>query len=288
MRRLLILTLCAVLLICCLTAVSCSDGDEGDDTREQTAESDRNDGDSETQGSAPKDSDTESDVSDGDTPSVSRSFVGIYDQTVTLGDATARMSGRALAELFDDGTLKIYVCFDGGAQRKTAVYNGRYTAEGDGIRMEYGVGEGTVYEIDAASVNKGFFDAPFYMISSMTAGPVRFYEIAPVSDEGELYVGYFGKTVGANSAAYVYAISLSEGGAFEAGAVRFENGERLSVLLKGTRKETFSYSVYDENGSVTAERDADITAEDEDGFFAAMPLDGSDAYAPSARFIRIN
>ncbi len=199
---------------------------------------------------------------------VTRSFVAGYEKAVAMGGSETQMSGRVLMNLMSDGTLDVYVGFVGMGAHETAHYTGTYTlGENDEfdetVTFTYTDGAELSETVSEATIIGGVFETPFHMISSMTSNAIRFYETAPVSVEGELYIGYMTKASGMGAMVYAYVLNTEDDGTFGVSIMQKATVMHVWDRSEGTYtaegdKLSFHYDVMDGEGTVAT---ADYTTE---------------------------
>ncbi len=230
---------------------------------------------------------------------VSRSFVAGYERTVSMGDAEKQMSGRVLMNLMSDGTLDIYVGLNAMGSHETAHYQGTYTLGeneefDETISLTYTYAEGKTETVSDAVIIDGIFETPFYMIASMTSNEIKFYETAPVSTDGDIYIGYMTKTTGGMGAmVYAYALTMREDSTFDVSIMQMAAVMHAWDLSTGTYtvdgdKVAFTYDVMDGEGAVlTAGYTSEGTSFTENGLSAGFNLAQTTVRAASSEFIRV-
>ncbi|MBO5047884.1 MAG: hypothetical protein J6D19_05675 [Clostridia bacterium] len=229
---------------------------------------------------------------------VSRSFVAGYEKTVSMGENETQMSGRVLMNLMSDGTLDLYVGFEGMGANETAHYTGTYTLGeneefDETISFTYTYAEGKSETVTDAVIIDGIFETPFYMISSMTSNAVKFYETAPASVDGDVYVGYMSKVSGMGATVYAYALNMKEDGTFDVSIMQMATVMHVWDMSHGTYtvdgdKVTFSYDVMDGEGAVaTAGYTSEGTGFTENGLTVGFNIAQTTVRASAAEFIRV-
>lgn len=236
----------------------------------------------------------------GEEVSVSRSFVAGYEKTVSMGASEIQMSGRVLMNLNSDGTLDLYVGFIGMGSHETAHYTGTYTLgeneefdETISFTYTYGEGEGESATVSDAVILDGIFKTPFYMITSMTSTDVSFYETAPASTDGDVYVGYLTKTGGMGAMVYAYALNMKEDGTFDVSIMQMASVMHVWDKSEGTYTidgdtVTFSYDVMDGEGAVaTADYISEGKILSENDLSVGFNIAQTTVRASDAEFIRV-
>ncbi len=232
-------------------------------------------------------------------PTVSRTFVAGYENTVSMGGNESTTSGRVLINLISDGTADIYVAVLAMGQTATAHYTGTYSfGENDEldetITLNYTYGEGQTAEIKDAVIIDGMFESPFHMVAAMSSNDIRFYESSPADVDGDVYVGYLTKTGGMGNMVYAYSVCLKADNTFSvsimqlAGATMHVWGESAGTYAIDGDKITFTYDVSDGEGGIAAE---DFVSEGvnytENGFECGFNIGQTSMRASNAFFIKI-
>ena len=230
---------------------------------------------------------------------VSRSFLAGYEKTVSMGETEMKISGRVLMNLMSDGNLDLYVSLENMGSLETAHYTGTYTLGeneefDETITFTYTDGAEMTETVTDAVIIGSVFETPFYMIANKTSNAMKFYETAPVSTEGDVYVGYMTKTGGMGAMVYAYALTLKDEGAFDVSIMQMAGGVmHVWDLSQGTYtvdgdKVTFVYDVMDGEGAVAAE---DYTSEGtgftENGLSVGFNIAQVTVRASDATFIRV-
>lgn len=229
-------------------------------------------------------------------PTVSRSFIAGYEKAA--GEQTAQESGRILMNLWSDGKLDIYVGYADAAGHKTAQYSGTYslgenTEFDETITFTYTYGDGASETVTAAVIIDGIFEAPFHLISAMTPNAIKFYETAPASTDGDVYVGYLTKTGGMGAMVYAYSLCLKENGIFDVSIMQMASVMHVLGGTDGTytvdgENITFSYDVVSESGElVTADYTSEGTGYSETALSAGFNISQTSVHASAAPFIRV-
>lgn len=228
---------------------------------------------------------------------VARSFIAGYEKTIAMGENEAKMSGRVLMNLMTDGTVDIYVGFNAMGSHETAHYTGTYELGeneefDETISFTYQYGEETA-SVENAVIIDGIFETPFYMISSMTSTPVSFYETAPVSMDGDIYVGYLTKTGGMGSMVYAYALTVKADGKFDVSIMQMASVMHVWGKTGGTYKAdgdkvTFTYDVLSDEGElVTADYVSEGTGFTENALSVGFNISQTTVRASDAPFIKV-
>ncbi len=231
---------------------------------------------------------------------VSRSFLAGYENTVSMGEREMSMSGRVLMNLMNDGTLDLYVGFDGMGSQETAHYTGTYSFgeneefdETITFTYTYGEGDGESATVTDAVIIDGIFETPFYMISNMTSSAIKFYETAPAAVDGDVYVGYMTKSGGMGSMVYAYALNLKQDGTFDVSIMQMASVMHVWGNTSGTytvngTDVTFNYNVVDDVGEVVAENYSSTgTNYTESTLSAGFNIAQASVSASPAAFIRV-
>ena len=234
--------------------------------------------------------------------SVSRSFLAAYEKSVAMGENEAKMCGRVLMNLMSDGTLDVYVGFNGMGAHETARYAGTYTlGENDEFdetitfTSTYGEGEGESATVSDAVIIDGVFETPFYMITSMTSNELKFYETAPVSTDGDIYIGYLAKTGGMGAMVYAYALTTKPDGTFAVSIMQMASGvmhvwdKSTGTYVKDGETAVFTYDVMDGEGAVaTPAYTSEATDFTETGLSVGFNIAQTTVRASAADFIKVN
>jgi len=161
------------------------------------------------------------------------------------------------------------------------------------ITLNYTYGEGQSAEIKDAVLIDSVFESPFYMVASMTSAPIRFYETAPASVDGDVYVGYLAKTGGMGSMVYAYSVCLKADNTFSVSIMQLASvmhvwGESVGTYAIDGDKITFTYGVSDGEGGIAAE---DFVSEgvgySAEGFEVGFNIGQTNVRASNAVFIKV-
>ena len=161
------------------------------------------------------------------------------------------------------------------------------------ISFTYTYAEGKSETVTDAVIIDGIFETPFYMISSMTSNAVKFYETAPASVDGDVYVGYMSKVSGMGATVYAYALNMKEDGTFDVSIMQMATVMHVWDMSHGTYtvdgdKVTFSYDVMDGEGAVaTAGYTSEGTGFTENGLTVGLNIAQTTVRASAAEFIRV-
>ncbi len=188
---------------------------------------------------------------------VTRSFVFGNDIKEVSADNPSSgentMSERAILNLLSDGSFILY---------RSELNNDKLT-EDPQQKGTYTLGENAEFDetitltfangdtLKDAVIIDGIFEAE-------SIGMAKFYETAPVSVNGDVYVGYLTKTTGMGNMVYAYAIAMRDDNTFDLSIMQMATGMHIWDKTSGTYtkdgdKITFSYSVMDGEGGVIAE-----------------------------------
>lgn len=227
MKKILSLALAALMLCACLALASCDDGKVAIKTE--------------------------------------HTYVAAYSKTVNMGETEITMEGRVLINLTNDGKAEIYVGLDSMGGYSTAKYDGTWSMTqneefDDVLTVEYNYSETESAKIDAVTVIDSTFEAPVYMVASMSSDDLTFYEIDPVTmGSGEGYVGVMKKaTGGMGDMLYTYYLEMNADGTFtvsifQRAAVMNIRGTESGTYTKDGENISFTYDVSDGEGGVAAE-----------------------------------
>ena len=185
---------------------------------------------------------------------VVRSFIAGYE------DEAANLSARVLVNLLSDGSAEFYVGTIQNGEHTTAKYDGTYTL---GENEEFDETISLTYthgEVTDAVIIDGIFEMPFYLADSMTAGAINFYESAPASMDGDVYVGYLTKTGGMGAMVYAYSLCLREDMTFDVSIMQMASVMHVWGGTGGTytvdgENITFTYDILSTEGEIVAEDD---------------------------------
>lgn len=219
---------------------------------------------------------------------ISRTFIAGYE------DEAAGLSARVLVNLFADGTAKFYVGTMQNGEHSTEAFEGTYTlGENDAfdetISLSYPHGE-----ITDAVIIDGIFEMPFYLDGSMTAGAINFYESAPASMDGDVYVGYMTKNGGMGAMVYAYALCLRADQTFDVSIMQMASVMHVWGGTGGTytvdgEKITFTYDIRSTEGEVIAADDiAEGTGYTDTTLSVGFNISQATMRASASPFIRVN
>lgn len=217
-----------------------------------------------------------------------RTFMAGYE------DEAAGLSARVLVNLLGDGTAEIYVGTLENGEHSTEQYDGTYTlGENDEydetISLSYPYGE-----ISDAVIIDGIFEMPFQLAGSMTAGAISFYESAPASMDGDVYVGYLTKTGGMGAMVYAYALCLREDMTFDVSIMQLASVMHVWGGTGGTytvdgENITFTYDILSTEGEIVAEDDiTQGTGYTDTTLSVGFNISQATMRASASPFIRVN
>lgn len=232
-----------------------------------------------------------------DKVTVSRSFVAGYE----IGgeeDSERTASCRVLMNLMSNGTTEIYVGTLENGEHNTARYSGTYSLGeneeyDETISFSYTYSEGETSGISDAVIIDDIFEAPFYLLGSVTEGAVKFYETKPAAMDGDVYVGYLTKTGGMGAMAYAYSLCMRENNTFDVSIMQLASVMHVWGGASGTytvdgENVTFTYDVLSTEGEVVTE---DFVSEGkeytENGISVGFNISQSNMIASDAPFIRV-
>ena len=210
-----------------------------------------------------------------DDPAVVRTFLAGYE--------SEDRSSRVLLNLLEDGSAAFYV---GGLEK--GIYT---TAQYDAA---YALGENADYDetirlthADGSATDATIVDGVFEIDA------IRFYETAPASMEGDVYVGYLTKTSGMGPMVYAYALCLGNDAAFDVSIMQMASVMHVWGSTGGTYKTkgeniTFTYDILTEDGDlVTTDAVAEGTAFDSNSLTAAFNIQQNTMRPTDAVFIKV-
>ena len=210
-----------------------------------------------------------------DGPAVVRTFLA--------GCEAEDHSSRILLNLLEDGSAAFYV---------GALENGIHTTAQ--YHAAYALGENAAYDEtirltheDSSATDATIVDGVFEMDT------IRFYETAPVSMEGDVYVGYLTKTSGMGPMVYAYALCLGEDATFDVSIMQMASVMHVWGSTGGTYKAkdeniTFTYDILTEDGDlVTADAVAEGTGFDGNSLAAAFNIQQNTMRPTDAVFIKV-
>ena len=218
---------------------------------------------------------------------VVRSFIAGYE------DEAANLSARVLVNLLSDGSAEFYVGTIQNGEHTTAKYDGTYTL---GENEEFDETISLTYthgEVTDAVIIDGIFEMPFYLADSMTAGAINFYESAPASMDGDVYVGYLTKTGGMGAMVYAYALCLREDMTFDVSIMQMASVMHVWGGTGGTytvdgENITFTYDILSTEGEIVAEDDvAEGTGYTDTTLSVGFNISQATMRASASPFIRV-
>ncbi len=192
-------------------------------------------------------------------------YVAAYSKTVTMGETEITMEGRVLINLTNDGKAEIYVGLNSMGGYSTAKYDGTWSMAtneefDDVLTVEYNYSETESAKIDAVTVIDSTFEAPMYMVASMSSDDLTFYELDPVTmGNGDGYVGVLKKTTGGmGDMLYTYYLEMNEDGTFttsifQRAVVMNIKGTQSGTYTKDGENISFTYDVSDGEGGIATE-----------------------------------
>ena len=210
-----------------------------------------------------------------DGPAVVRTFLA--------GCEAEDHSSRILLNLLEDGSATFYV---------GALENGIHTTTQ--YHAAYALGENAAYDEtirltheDGSATDATIVDGVFEMDA------IRFYETAPVSMEGDVYVGYLTKTSGMGPLVYAYGLCLREDASFDVSIMQMASVMHVWGSTGGTytakgNTATFTYDIRTDQGELIAP-DALAEAVDFNGhsFSTGFNIQQNTMSASDARFIQV-
>ena len=215
-----------------------------------------------------------------DLPAISRSFLAGYQDS--------QGTGRVLLNLLDDGTAAFYVGrLEDGTHTMT-----QYTAA-------YTLGENEEFD-ETITINHQqgptdgvILDGVFELSGEETQHSLRFYETAPVSMDGDVYVGYLTKTSGMGPLVYAYGLCLREDASFDVSIMQMASvmhvwGSTGGTCIAKGNTATFTYDIRTDQGELIAP-DALAEAVDFNGhsFSTGFNIQQNTMSASDARFIQV-
>ena len=218
---------------------------------------------------------------------VVRSFIAGYE------DEAANLSARVLVNLLSDGSAEFYVGTIQNGEHTTANYDGTYTL---GENEEFDETISLTYthgEVTDAVIIDGIFEMPFYLADSMTAGAINFYESAPASMDGDVYVGYLTKTGGMGAMVYAYSLCLREDMTFDVSIMQMASVMHVWGGTGGTytvdgENITFTYDILSTEGEIVAEDDvAEGTGYTDTTLSVGFNISQATMRASASPFIRV-
>ncbi len=161
---------------------------------------------------------------------------------------------RSILNLMSDGTAVFYSVEKTGDTSETALYNGTYTL---GENEEFDETVTVILENGTLAENAVILDGMFEA-SNPGGGTIKLYETAPVSMDGDIYVGYLAKTGGMGAMVYAYALTLRDDGTFDVSIMQMATvmhvwDKSTGTYVKDGDTITFTYDASDGEGGVAAE-----------------------------------
>ena len=208
-------------------------------------------------------------------PAPVRTFVAGY-------DAEDR-SSRILLNLMEDGSAAFYVGSLKEETHTTAQYDAAYAL---GENADYDETIRLTHE-DGSIIDTTIVDGVFEIDA------IRFYETAPASMEGDVYVGYLTKTSGMGPMVYAYALCLRDNAAFDVSIMQMASVMHVWGSTGGTYKTkgeniTFTYDILTEDGDlVAADAVAEGTGFDGNSLTAAFNIQQNTMRPTDAMFIKV-
>ena len=224
--------------------------------------------------------------------SIERTFLAGYE----VGESEKK-SARILMNLKSDGTAEWYVGIVEQGQHHTELYQGTYTL---GENEEYDetisfactYADGKIIETKEAVIIDNIFETPFYLFGEME-NKIKFYETAPASMDGDVYVGYLTKTSGMGAMTYAYSLCLKEDSSFDVSIMQMASVMHVWGSTGGTyiidgETITFTYDILTTEGEIVAEGEiAEGVNYSSTTFSTAFNIQQSSMRASDAVFIRI-
>ena len=210
-----------------------------------------------------------------DGPAVVRTFLAGYE--------SEDRSSRVLLNLLEDGSAAFYV---GGLEKgihTTAQYDAAY-ALGENADYDETI---RITHADGSTTDATIVDGVFEIDA------IRFYETAPASMEGDVYVGYLTKTSGMGPMVYAYALCLGNDAAFDVSIMQMASVMHVWGSTGGTYKAkgehiTFTYDILTEDGDlVAADAVAEGTGFDGNSLTAAFNIQQDTMRPTDAVFIKV-
>lgn len=227
---------------------------------------------------------------------ISRSFIAGYNSAAEDGSTIS--GGRVLMNLLSDGTVDFYVGMLEDGVHTITQYCGTYTlGENDEfdetISINYSYGENETAEIEDAVIIDGIFEMPFYFVDEVTENAVSFYETAPASMDGDVYIGYKTKVSGMGPMVYAYALCMKDDGKFDVSIMQMASVMHVWGATSGTyavdgENITFTYDIRTAEGElVYADEIAEGTGYSDIALMTAFNIEQTSMRATAAPFIKI-
>ena len=213
-------------------------------------------------------------------PQIVRSFLAGYEEE--------HRSSRVLLNLLEDGTAAFYVGQLEQDRHTTAQYTGTYVlGENDAFDETITI----THQQDSATPSV-ILDGVFEM--ALDLGPVRFYETAPVSMDGDVYVGYLAKSSGMGPMVYGYGLTLGTDGTFDVSIMQMASVMHVWGSTGGTYAQdgniiTFTYDILTDQGELVSP-DETTEATDFNGLrlSTGFNIQQNTMRASQALFIQVN
>ena len=228
---------------------------------------------------------------------IERTFLAGYE--VGAGEEESEQkSARVLMNLMSDGTVQFYVGTLENGKHSTEKYDGTYIL---GENEEYDetisftctYAEGKTIEMVDAVIIDSIFESQFYLFSNLTDNEIKFYETAPASMDGDVYVGYLTKTSGMGAMAYAYALCLKENNTFDVSIMQMASVMHVWGATNGTyvvdgENITFTYDILTTEGEIVAENEvAEGTEYSDTTLLAGFNIQQATMRASNAPFIKV-
>ncbi len=177
---------------------------------------------------------------------VSRSFLAGYSQNET--------EGRVILNMMSDHTMTMYFTSLKDGKNTSSVVKGTYSfGENEEFdeTVSFTLDGGT--KVDATLIDSIFeANIPELGLGGQT---LNFYETAPISMNGDVYVGYLAKTGGMGAMVYAYALTMRDDGTFDVSIMQMATvmhvfDKSTGTYAKDGDKITFTYDVKDGEGGV--------------------------------------
>ena len=210
-----------------------------------------------------------------DNPAVVRTFLA--------GCEAEDHSSRILLNLQEDGSAAFYVGSLNQGTHTTAQYDAIYSL---GENADYDETIRITHQ-DSTITDAVIIDGVFEM------NAIRFYETAPISMEGDVYVGYLTKTSGMGPMVYGYALCLGDDATFDVSIMQMASVMHVWGRTGGTYKAkggniTFTYDILTEDRDlVAADAVAEGTGFDGNSLTAAFNIQQDTMRPTDAVFIKV-
>ena len=138
-----------------------------------------------------------------------------------------------------------------------------------------------------------FFEMPFYFVDEVTENAVSFYETAPASMDGDVYIGYKTKVSGMGPMVYAYALCMKDDGKFDVSIMQMASVMHVWGATSGTyavdgENVTFTYDIRTAEGElVYADEIAEGTGYSDIALMTAFNIEQTSMRATAAPFIKI-